>query len=118
MIWICRWISSFVANFNVHHLVLPEGVDQCEGCGWSTWITKYVILMNEVGVDVARGICHSVNADLIIDSDGLPLGNDRVAVQIAELLVEADIPFEWMFYMQAWHIRRVFLNGSNFYDHD
>jgi hypothetical protein len=69
-------------------------------------------------VDVARGICHSVSAKLVIDSDGMPLGNDCVAIQIAESLLEEDVPSEWMFSMRAWHIRRVFLNGASLYDHD
>ena len=45
-------------------------------------------------MDVARGIYHSVNVDLIIDSDGMPLDNDRVAVQIAESLVEDEVSLE------------------------
>jgi hypothetical protein len=59
-----------------------------------------------------------VNTELIIDSDGLPLGNNRVAVQIAESLLEEEVPSEWMFSIRAWHIRRVFLNGASLYDHD
>jgi hypothetical protein len=98
--------------------VLPEGVAQCDGFGRPSWITKCVTLTNESGVDVARDICHCVNVDLVIDSDGMPLGNDRVAVQIAESLVEDEVPSEWMFSMRAWHIHRVFLNGASFYDHD
>ena len=69
-------------------------------------------------MDVAQGICHSVNVDLVIDSDGMPLGNDRVAVQIAKSLVEDEVPSEYMFLMRAWHIQRVFLNGASLYDHD
>jgi hypothetical protein len=65
-----------------------------------------VTLTNESGVDVARGICHSVKADLVIDSDGMPLDNDRVAVQMAESLVGDEVPSEWMFSMRAWHICR------------
>jgi hypothetical protein len=98
--------------------VLPEGVAQCEGFGRPSWITKCVTLRNESGVDVARGICHNVKVDLVIDSDGMPSGNDCVAVQIAESLVEDEVPSEWMFSMRAWHIRRVFLNGASLYDHD
>ena len=75
-------------------------------------------LTNESGMDVARGICHNINPDLVIDNDGMPLGNDRVAVQIAKSLVEDEVPSEWMFSMKAWHIRRVFLNGASLYDHD
>jgi hypothetical protein len=98
--------------------VLPEDVAQCEGFGRPNWITKCVTLTNESGVDVARGICHSVKADLVVDSDGLPLNNDHVVVQIAESLVEDEVPSEWMFSMRAWNIRRVFLNGASLYDHD
>jgi hypothetical protein len=75
-------------------------------------------LTNESGVDVARGICHRVKADLVIDNNGMLLGNDCVADQIAESLVEDEVPSEWMFSMRAWHIRRVFLNGASLYDHD
>jgi hypothetical protein len=105
-------------DFSVPHPILPDGVVQCEGFGWASWITKSMTLTNESGVDVARGICHSVKAKLVVDSDGMPLGNDRVAVQIAELLLEEDVPSEWMFSMRVWHIRRVFLNGASLYDHD
>jgi hypothetical protein len=71
------------SDFTDPRPVLPEGVAQCEGFGRPSWITKCVTLTNESGVDVARVICHCVNADLVIDSDGMPLGNDRVADQIA-----------------------------------
>jgi hypothetical protein len=99
-------------------LVLPEGVAQCEGFGGPSWINKCVILTNESSVDVAWGICYSVKADLVIDSNGMPLDNGRVAVQIAESLVEDEVPSEWMFSMRAWHIHRVVLNGASLYDHD
>jgi hypothetical protein len=48
----------------------------------------------------------------------MPLVNDHVAVQIAESLMEDEVPSEWMFSMRAWHIRRVFLIGASLYDHD
>ena len=75
-------------------------------------------LTNESGLDVARVICHSVKVELVVDSDDMPLGNDRIAVQIAEFLLEEDVLSEWMFSMRAWHIHRVFLNGASLYDHD
>ena len=77
-----------------------------------------MILTNDLGVDVAQGICHSVNADLIIDNDGMPLDNDCVAIQIAESLVEDEVSFEWMFSMRMWHICTVFLNRASLYDYD
>ena len=59
---------------------LPEGVAQYEGISRKSWMTKCVVLKNEVGVVVGKGICHNVSSDLIIDSDNQPLGDDRVAV--------------------------------------
>ena len=75
-------------------------------------------LTNESGVDVAYGICHNIKVELVVDNDSMPLDNDRVAVQITELLLEEDVPFEWMFSMGVWYICRVFLNGASLYDHD
>ena len=98
--------------------ILPEGVAECEGVPRKSWMTKCVVLKNEVGVVVGKGICHNVSSDLIIDSDNQPLGDDRVAVQIAESLSEYDVSLHWMFQMRAWHIKRVFLNGASLYDHE
>ena len=59
-----------------------------------------------------------MDSALIIDSDNQPLGDDRVAVQIAESLSERDVPSDWVFQLRAWHISCVFLNGSSLYDHE
>ena len=95
-----------------------EGVVQCEGIPRKSWMTKCVALQNDAGVVVGRGICHNVDSSLIIDSDNQPLGDDRVAVQIAESLSERDVPSDWVFQLRAWHISRVFLNGASLYDHE
>jgi hypothetical protein len=63
-------------------------------------------------------MCHNSSIDLVIDTDGLPLGHDHVAVQIAELLQEEDVPSKWMLSMKAWHIHKMFLNGDSLYNHD
>ena len=60
--------------------ILPEGVAQCEGIPRKFWMIKCVVLKNEVGVVVGKGICHNVSSDLIIDNDNQPLGDDQVAV--------------------------------------
>ena len=81
-------------------------------------MTKCVFLMNETCVLVGKGICHNVNLDLIIDSDNQPLGDDHVAIQIAESLFENKISYDWVFQLRSWHIRRVILNGASLYDHE
>ena len=83
---------------------------------WS--IIVDVILTNELGVYVARGICNSISRNLIINNNDMLLGNDCVAIQIVELLLEEEVSSKWMFSMRAWHIHRVFLNGASLYDHD
>ena len=70
----------------------PKGVVQCEGIPRKSWMTKCVALQNDADVVVGKGICHNVDSSLIIDSDNQPLGDDRVAVQIAESLLERDVP--------------------------
>ena len=65
-------------GFNVP--ILPPGVAHWGGLASATSNTKAVTLTNESGEDVARGICHSVDADLVIDIDGRPLGDDRIAI--------------------------------------
>jgi hypothetical protein len=79
-------------DFNVPHPVRLDGIAQYKGYGQLTWITKCIILKNESWVDVVRDICHNVSADFVIDNDDMPLGNDHVAIQIAESLVEEEVP--------------------------
>ena len=91
---------------------------QCEGIPRKSWMTKCVALQNDAGVVVGKGICHNVDSALIIDSNNQPLGNDRVAIQIAESLSERDIPSDWVFQLRIWHISRIFLNGASLYNHE
>lgn len=74
-------------------------------------------LTNEAREEVAHGICHSIDAQLVIDADGKVLGEDHVAIQIAESLIKADVPSSWMWSMRSWPITRVFLNGASLHDH-
>ena len=94
------------------------GVAQCEEIPRRSWITKCVILRDEAGRDVAKGIFHNVSAVLVIVSDNQPLGDDRGTVQIAESLSEVAVPSDWMFQLQSWPIHRVFLNGASLLNHE
>ena len=55
-------------------------------------------------MDAARGFFYYDNTNLVIDSDGMSLDNDRIAVQIAKSLMGDEVLPEWMFSMRAWHI--------------
>ena len=48
----------------------PEGVRACEGIPRESWSTRVVILTNEAGEDVARAICRSVDASVVVDTNG------------------------------------------------
>lgn len=98
--------------------VLPDGVAECEGFGRSSWVSKRVTLTNAAGDDVARGVVQSVDSHLVPETGGRPLGSDNVCVQIAESLLEAVIPFGWIYSLRSWPIKRVLLNGATLYDHD
>jgi hypothetical protein len=104
-------------DFAIPVPILPTRVAACDGIPRALWNTKAVTLTNDDGVDVAKGICHSVDAALVIDMDGQPLGEDRVAIQIAESLCEDEVPSSWMWSMRSWHISKVYLSGASLYDH-
>ena len=101
-----------------HGPTLPEGVRACEGIPRESWNTRVVILTNEAREDVARAICQSVDASVVVDTNGRPIGDDHVAVQIAETLKEEEVLAGWMWSMHSWPIKRVFLNGASVHDHD
>ena len=71
---------------------LPPGVAVCDGIPRAKWIQRNVIVTDKDGNDVARGICQNVDPELVIDMNGKPLGDDRVAIQIAESLCEDVVP--------------------------
>jgi hypothetical protein len=84
------------SEFEIRVPTLPPGVGPCEAVSRSSWITKCVTITNADGIDVANGICYSVDPKLMIDIDGYPLGDERVAIHIAEFLVEEEVPSVWM----------------------
>jgi len=46
-----------------------------------------------------------------------PLSDDRIAIHIAESLCK-EVPSEWMWSMNSWHILRVYFNNASLYDHE
>ena len=97
---------------------LLEGVRVCEGIPRESWNTRVVILTNEAGEDNAKAICRSVDASVVVDTNGRPIGDNHVAVQIAETLKKEEVPSGWMWSMHSWPIKRVLLNGASLHDHD
>ena len=104
-------------EFAVQVPTLPPDVAVCDAIPRSSWNTMNVALTNEAGDEVARGVCRSVDPDVVVDMDGKPLGDDRVAVQIAQSVCEAEVPSVWMWSIHSWNIKCVLLNGARLYDH-
>jgi len=105
-------------KFAIPSSTLPAGVALCDGIPRAKWNTKCVTLRNDAGEDVTNGVCQNVDPELVIDMDGRPLGDNRVAVQIAKSLCEEQVPSGWIWLMLSWDIRQVFLNGFSLYDHN
>ena len=105
-------------DFAVPVPTLPPGVVEFDGLPRCSWNTRAVTLTNEAGDDVAKGVIQNVDTDFVWDLNGEPLGEDRVAVQIAQSLNEEEAPSVWMWSIHSWHIKRVILNGFTLYDHE
>jgi hypothetical protein len=97
---------------------LPAGVAACEGFPRSAWYRMSAIITNDSGEDVARGVIRSVDPALVVDANNKPLGDNRVAIHIAESLCEAEVPSSWMWSIHSWDIRHVFVNGVSLHDHN
>ena len=75
---------------------LDTPVPNCEGFPRKLWVTKCVTLKNEAGVDVAEGICHSINSELVLGHTG-PLEDSHVGVQILMIHNHKDVPDDWCY---------------------
>jgi hypothetical protein len=56
-------------------------------------------------------LCLNVDPNLVVDNNGKPFGDDRVALQIAGSFCEEEVPSGWMWSIQSWHIKQIFLDG-------
>lgn len=66
---------------------------------------------------MALGVCHSVCPKLVLGNEG-PLGPNKIAIQITDVLVMDDRITDWMFTLCAWRISHAFYAGASLYDHD
>jgi len=80
MFFLRRMDTPSVNEFVLPLPTLSLGVATCEGIPHSSWITKIITLTNEAKIEVAKGIFHNVNVDLVIDMDGKPLSDYCVVV--------------------------------------
>lgn len=72
-----RIMDAPVTNeFVVLMPTLLLGVVACDGIPCTSWNTKCVTFTNEAGIEDAKGICHGVDANLVIHMNGKPFGDD------------------------------------------
>ncbi len=62
---------------------LDPDVYTCDGIPRAKWNFKPITLRNEAGDDVANAVLQSVDPNVVVDSNGKPLGEDRFSIQIA-----------------------------------
>ena len=75
-----------VENTVLQDVIIPN----CDGILRCLWNTKIVILHNENGQSIAKGICHYVNFENILGSNRL-LGKSHVVVHISKFLQPIDV---------------------------
>ena len=114
----CRMDTFVVNGVDFRPPVLPASVVECKGFKRSSWVSKRVTLTNEARDYVAKGVCQSVDSSVVPETNRRPLGSEFVCVQIAESLLEAKIPFGWIYSLRARPIKRVLLNSASLHDHD
>ena len=103
------------AVFSEDNDIHVEDIDQnCSGLQREDWVNIPVMLVNEDGQNMAKGICRNVNPiDCVEDKC---LGNDHVGVLIMEP-IEGMLDMGAMFALRAWPISRVFHGGCTLAHH-
>ena len=71
------WSSEFTAELQEPYL--PHHLISCPGLPRANWITKAVIIYNDIGSALAKCVCHCVDPKFIFGGQG-PLGDHQVSV--------------------------------------
>lgn len=94
--------------------ILDNIDENCSGLRREDWVNITVMLVDEDGHNMAKGICHNVNPiDCVEDKC---LGTDHVGVLIMEP-IEGMMDIGAMFALKAWPTDRVFHSGCTLQHH-
>ena len=112
--------TSSHESFEVHEQPLHFGDDHddiplCADFGREQWVGLDVVLLNELGVPVANGICR--NSDPCECVDANPLGANDIVVCILNSLLPLEVPVTWRFSLRRWPLRRVLHEEVSLWDH-
>ena len=115
-----QYTSSY-ESFKLHKqsLHIGEGHDDiplCAGFGREQWVGLYVVLLNDVGVPVADGICRNSDPRECVHANSLGLHD--VGVCILNSLLPLEVPATWRFSLRRWPLRRVLHDEVNLWDHE
>ena len=107
-------------SFQVRDRSLHSGVDDddiplCAGYGREKWVGLDVVLLNDLGVPVANGICRNSDPRECVDAN--PLGLHDVGVCILNSLRPLEVPLTWRFSLRRWPLRRVLHEEVSLWDH-
>ena len=89
---------------------------ECTGLSRASWVNLEVVLLNDVGVAVAEGICRNTNPQDCVDEH--QLGTDDVGVVIWESLIHSEVDPTQRFSLQRWPLRNVTVDGVSLRDHE
>ena len=112
--------TSSHESFEVHEQSLHSGdthddIPLCAGFGREQWVCLDVVLLNELGVPVADGICRNSVLRECVDAN--PLGLDDVGMCILNSLLPLEVPVAWRFSLLQWPLRRVLHEDVRLWDH-
>ena len=107
-------------SFGMHDQSLHSGEDHNDiplyvGFGREEWVGLDVVLLNELGVPVANGICRNCDPCECVDAN--PLGPNDVGVCILNSLLPLEVPVTWRFSLRRWPLRRVLHEEISLWDH-
>ena len=94
-----------------------KDIIECNGVPRSKWVTSIVILHDASIIAVAWDVYHNMSFDLLIGSNSL-LGDDRMAVQIIDMLSKDSTTLDWISSLRAWNITHVILDVVSLHDHN
>jgi hypothetical protein len=104
------------------HVDLPSSsvlhcpILNCAGLSRASWVNLDVVLLNDIGVVVAEGICRNTHPQDCIDEN--PLGPEDVGVVILESLVHSEVDPTHRFSLRRWHLRNVTIDGISLRKHE
>ena len=107
--------SSKVHDQSLHFGEDNDDIPLCVRFSREQWVGLDVILLNDVGVPVANGICRNSDPRDCVDAN--PLGLNDVGVCILNSLLPLEVHVTWRFFLRRWPLRRVLHNEVNLWDH-